>query len=483
MSKYIPLDNHYTKSNFRSIKNGSTMKKEVEVLLGEPKKAVLKISWPMMLGMVVHSLYNLADGAWVAGLGTNELSAIGLFFPFFMVLVAVGMALGTGGGSAISRRIGERKKEDADNTALHTLYGGVGISLLISIAIFPFLDNIFIALSNSEEVGRLTGDYARIIVAGSVFMIFNHLANAILRSEGDSKRAMQVMVFSAVLNIILDPIFIYTFNMGIKGAAWATMASILLSSIIFYFWLFFKKNTYLALTFKDFKFSKKIISEILGVGIPSFFAQISMSISMVVMNQVVIWTAGTDGVAILTSGWRIIMLGSIPLMGLTAGATTVMAAAYGAKNKDKLKTAYMYTIKLGLIMEIGIGILIFFTASKISLIFTYSENSSKIHEDLVVFLRYIVFIYPSIPFGMISASLFRAINQGGKSLMVTVLRTIILQIPLIYIFGIYLNWGLVGIWKGIIIGNIIAVTISFFWAKYSISKMKWQLPEVDISAG
>ena len=457
------------------------MKKEVAVLLGEPKKAVLKISWPMMLGMVVHSLYNLADGAWVAGLGTNELSAIGLFFPFFMVLVAVGMALGVGGGSAVSRRIGEKKKEDADNTALHTLYGGVGVSLLISILIFPFLDKIFIALSNSQEVGRLTGDYARIIVAGSVFMIFNHLASAILRSEGDSKRAMQVMVFSAILNIILDPIFIYTFNMGIKGAAWATIASILFSSVIFYFWLFFKKNTYLALTFKDFKFSGKIIKEILGVGVPSFFAQISMSISMIVMNKIVIWTAGTDGVAILTSGWRIIMLGSIPLMGLASGATTVMSAAYGAKNKEKLKTAFLYTISLGLIMEIGIGILIFLTAGKISLIFTYSENSMKIHGDLVTFLKYMVFIYPSIPFGMISSSMFRAVNQGGKSLMVTILRTIILQLPIIYYLGIYLGKGLEGIWQGIILGNIIAVTISFIWARYSISKMKWQLPEVDVS--
>ena len=449
------------------------------------KKVIFSISTSlviMMLGMIVHSLYNLADGAWVAGLGTNELSAIGLFFPFFMILVAVGMALGVGGGSAISRRIGERNKKDADNTALHTLYGGVGISLLLSIAIFPFLETIFIALSNSEEVGRLTADYAEIIVVGSVFMIFNHLANAILRSEGDSKRAMYVMVLGAILNIFLDPIFIYVFDLGVKGAAWATMASIFISTIIFYYWLFFKKNTYLALTFKDFKFSIKIISEILGVGIPSFFAHISMSISMIVMNKIVIWTAGTDGVAILTSGWRIIMLGSIPLMGLAAGTTTVCAAAYGAQNKEKLKTAFMYSIKLGLIMEVLIGIVIFITANKISLIFTYSDSSAKIHDDLVIFLRYIVFIYPSIPFGMLSASMFRSINQGGKSLSVTILRTIILQIPLIYIFGVYLDWGLVGIWKGIILGNFIAVTISFIWVRISIDQIKWQISKVDISS-
>src|SRR6056297_2120527 len=190
------------------------MKKEVEVLLGDPKKALLKISWPMMLGMLVHSLYNLADGIWVAGLGTDQLSAIGLFFPFFIILVAVGMGLGVGGGSAISRRIGENNKTEADNTALHTLFGGVGISLLLSIVLFPFLDEIFIALSNSQSVGSLAADYAEILVGGCALMILNNLANAILRSEGDSKRAMYANMFGSILNIFLDPIFII-------GLTWA----------------------------------------------------------------------------------------------------------------------------------------------------------------------------------------------------------------------------------------------------------------------
>ncbi|MBN2281760.1 MAG: MATE family efflux transporter [Candidatus Marinimicrobia bacterium] len=457
------------------------MKKEVEILLGEPKKAILKISWPMMLGMVIHSLYNLADGAWVAGLGTDALSAIGLFYPFFMVIVAVGMALGIGGGSAISRRIGERNKKEADNTALHMLYGGLGISLILSMAILPFLDKIFITFSNNEKVGQLTADYAEILVGGSIFMIFNHLADAILRSEGDSKRAMYAMILGSILNIFLDPLFIYGFDMGIKGAAWATLASIIISTCIFYYWLFFKKNTYLDLTLKDFHFSGKIINEILGVGIPSFFAQISMSISMIVMNKIIIWTGGTTGVAILTSGWRIIMLGSIPLMGLVSGATTVLSAAFGAQSKEKLKTAFLYSIRIGLIMEIVIGIVIYITAGHIAFLFTYSENSRAIHYDLIIFLRYLVFIYPSIPFGMLSAALFRAINQGGKSLIVTILRTIILQITLTWLLGIYFKMGLIGVWKGIIIGNFIAVSISFAWANYSISRIKWQLPEINIT--
>ncbi len=450
------------------------MKKEVKVLLGDPKKAILKISWPMMLGMLVHSIYNLADGAWVAGLGTDQLSAIGLFFPFFMILIAVGMGLGVGGGSAVSRRIGEKNKREADNTALHTLFGGVGISLILSLLLFPYLDEIFIALSNSEKVGALAADYAEILVGGCSLMIFNHLANAILRSEGDSRRAMYAHMTGSILNIFLDPLFIYGFDLGVRGAALATLTSLLITAMIFAYWLFFKKNTYLDLTIRDFQYSNKIILEILSVGIPSIFAQISMSVSMILMNKIVIWSAGTDGVAILTSGWRIIMLGTIPIMGLASGTTTVCAAAFGARNVEKLKTAFYYAIKIGLLIELLIGIVIFILADHISVIFTYSEEAENIHKDLVMFLRYLVFIYPSIPFGMLSSSLFRSVKQGGKSLAVTILRTIILQVPLTYVLGVYLCRGLEGVWQGIVVGNFMAVTISFLWARKSINRFKWQ---------
>lgn len=450
------------------------MKEEVKVLLGEPKKAVLKISWPMMLGMLVQSLYNLADGAWVAGLGTDNLSAIGLFFPFFMIIVAVGMGLGIGGGSAISRRIGERNKEEADNTAIHTLLGGVGVSLLLSIGILPFLKPLFVSFSGSESVGQLATDYSQILVAGSVFMIFNNLAHSILRSEGDSKRAMYVQVLCSFLNIILDPIFIYGFDMGIKGAAWATLTSILIGSLIFAYWLFFKKDTYLNMTFKDFHYSPKIISEILSVGVPAIIAHISMSVSMLLMNKVVILSAGTDGVAVLTSGWRIIMLGSIPLMGLMSGTTTVCAASFGAKDKDKLKTTYYYSLKIGVLMEVVIGIVIFLLAKYITLLFTYSENSAGIYDDLILFLKIMVLIYPTIPFGMISSASFQGMKMGGKSLTVTILRTIVLQVPLTYILGVVMNYGLPGVWIGIIIGNLVSVTISFLWARYTIKHLKWE---------
>jgi len=449
------------------------MKKEVQILLGDPKKAIIKMALPMMIGMFVHALYNLADGFWVAGLGADELAAVGLFFPFFMLILAIGGGIGIGGSSAISRRIGEKNKREADNTAVHTLIIGVGIAFILGIGVLPFLDRIFIFISGSQSVGKMTADYARILFGGSTIMIFSHLVNAILRGEGDAKRAMYVMMAGSFLNIILDPVFIFWLDMGVAGAAWATIISISLSSSILFYWLFFKKDTYLDITFKKFKFDKKIIQEILSVGIPSSLAQISMSISMIFLNSVILIAGGTNGIAVFTSGWRIIMMGTIPLLGLASGVTTVTAATFGAKEHEKLKTAFFYSIKFGLLIEGIIGLIVFLFADQFASLFTYSEGAKPILNDLRLFLRINSLIFPIVPFGMLTSAMFRGIKRGNASLMVTIIRTILLQIPLAYLFGVILDMGLLGVWIGIILGNMVAVIITFFWGKHAIENVKF----------
>ncbi|MFW6128828.1 MAG: MATE family efflux transporter [Candidatus Aminicenantaceae bacterium] len=443
--------------------------KGVRTLLGNPKKAIIKISTPMMLGMLCQAVYNLADGFWVAGLGADELAAIGLIFPFFLIIIALGTGLGVGGSSAVSRRIGERNKKDADNTAAHTILIGLVIGLFISVPILPFLKNIMLSLSGNENIGNMAADYARIIFSGALILVFSQVANALFRGEGDAKRAMYGLLIGSGLNIILDPIFIYTFKMGVKGAAWATVTSISVSSLIFFYWLFIDKKSYLDITFKGFKINRKILAEILEVGIPSSLAQLSMSIAIIFLNKIVIEAGGTDGVAVFTSGWRIIMLGVIPLLGMATGVVAVTGAAYGARDRDKLKIAYFYSIKIGIVIELAVAVLVVLFSKQISFIFTYSEESARILDDLVTFLKILSIFYPTVPMGMLTSAMFRGIGKGKRSLIVTILRTIILQVPVAYLLGITFNLGLTGVWLGLISGNILAAIVTFSWGKHTVN--------------
>jgi putative MATE family efflux protein len=442
--------------------------KGVEILLGDPKKAILKLSAPMMLAMLLQAVYNIADGIWVAGLGADQLAAVGLFFPFFIIIVALGAGIGVGGSSAISRRIGEGKKKVAENTASHTFVLAMVVALVISMAALPFTGSLFRSLSGNGGVGRMAADYARILFAGAAILVFSNIAGAILRGEGAAKRAMYGLALGSCLNIVLDPLFIYGFKLGVVGAAWATLLSIATSAALFSFWIFIQKKTYLRITFKDFKLNMGILREILSVGFPSSLAQLSMSAAMIVLNVVVIQAGGTDGVAVFTSGWRIVMLGTIPLIGMATGVVSVTGAAYGAKDKQKLRTAFLYAVKIGVFIELAVGILVAVFAGHISYIFSYSEEASRIQEQLVVFLRITAIFYPVVPLSMLTSAMFRGIGKGTRSLIVTVLRTIVLQVPICYLLGIILGLGLNGVWIGIVIGNVAAVTITFSWGKYTV---------------
>jgi len=444
------------------------MTKGVKILLGDPKKAILKLSAPMMLAMLLQAVYNIADGIWVAGLGADQLAAVGLFFPFFMIIVALGAGIGVGGSSAVSRRIGERNKKAADYTAAHTIVFAIGLSLVISMGALPFTGELFRSLSGNGEVGRMAANYARILFAGTFILVFSHIANALLRGEGAAKKAMYGLALGSCLNIVLDPLFIYGFKLGVAGAAWATLISITISAVLFFYWLFIQKKTYLRITFYDFKLDMRILKEILSVGFPSSLAQLSMSAAMIVLNIVVIQAGGTDGVAVFTSGWRIVMVGTIPLMGMATGVVSVTGAAFGAQNKEKLKTSFLYAVKIGVLIELGIGILVALFAGHISYIFSYSEKSSRIQDDLINFLRITAIFYPAVPLGMLTSAMFRGIGKGTRSLIVTILRTIILQVPMCYLLGITFGLGLNGVWTGIVAGNVAAVGITFPWGKYTV---------------
>ncbi len=453
------------------------MKRNVKILLGDPKKAILKLAIPIIIGSMVQTLYNFVDGIWVAGLGESSLAAVGLFMPFMMILSSLAMGIGVGGSSAISRAIGARNRERAGNIGDHTIIIGVLIGVLAGFSLLPFLEGIFLAMGATPETASLSAAYGRIIILGTPFIFLSSLGNAILRGEGDTKRAMYVMLISSIMNMILDPIFIYTLNMGVVGAALATIISIIFSATIIMYWLIWKKDTYVQLRLRYFRHDWDIIKEIFKVGLPSSLSQISMAFTMVILNTIVIMAGGDYGMAIFSGGWRIVMLAIVPLMGIAAAVTSVTGAAYGARNLYNLKTGYLYAVKIGTLIGLITGVIIGVFAPQITYLFTYSEESSHLAPGIIEFLRYVVLYFPGVAAGMLTSSMFRGIGKGTYSLIQTIFRTLIMQIAFTYLLGIFFGLGLAGIWIGIILANWTASIVAYFWGRSTIEKVKreWNL--------
>ena len=447
--------------------------KGVETLLGDPKKAIIKLSLPMIAAMSVQTIYNLVDAIWVSGIGADALAAIGFVYPFFFLAMGLSNGLGVGAGSAISRRIGARDKPGADNVAVHAIVIMLLFAVAFTIPFFVLAHDIFALIGAGKTTGMAVA-YGRVIFAGSIFIFFTNVANSILRGEGDARRAMYAMALGAGLNIVLDPIFIYYFGLGVAGAAWATVISLGVSSIIMLNWFLFKRDTYVSFSFCDFKWSKEIIMDIFRVGLPSSVMMISMSFMMLIMNAIIVMvTAGnTDGVAIYSTGWRVVSIAVLPTMGIATALVPVSGAAFGARSFEKVSIAHLYAVKIGFLMETVIAVATFIFAPQIAAVFTHAEEAARIASGLTTFLRIISFYHPTISFGMLSSSLFQGTGKGMNALIVTILRTLILTPLFTVVFGFYLGLGLVGVWWGLVAANTAGVAVAFAWARLYIRGLK-----------
>ncbi|MGC8816202.1 MAG: MATE family efflux transporter [Candidatus Hadarchaeum sp.] len=438
----------------------------VKTLLGDPKRAIVKLSLPMIMAMLIQATYNLADAIWVAGIGADALAAVGFVFPFYFIMMAISTGIGIGSSSAIARRIGARDKAGADSAATNSIVLVVISAVIFTVPLVIFTEPIFGAIGAGGTL-RMTVDYARIISAGAVFLFFNNVGNAILRGEGDAKRAMYALGLGAGLNIILDPMFIYVLGFGVAGAALATVLSMSVSSALLLYWLAIKNDTYVSIRFRGFRFHGEIVKDILRVGIPSSIVQVSMSLSMLLINFLIVLISqgGTDGVAVYSAGWRVATVGTLPLNGIATAVVAVCGAAFGERAYDKISVSHLHAIKIGLLIEAVVTGITFVFAPQIAAVFTYSEGAARIAGDLTLFLRIICLFWPFVSFGMQSSALFQAVGRGVSSLMATVFRALVLTLLFIFILAFVLNYGLLGVWWGIVLANIIGSLVVFSWAR------------------
>lgn len=443
----------------------------IEIVTGEPKEAIRKLALPMILSMFLIMLYNLADSIWVSGLGADALAAIGFVTPLFMILVGLANGIGAGANSIIARAIGAKNKDVASNAALHSVVLTLILSVVLPIIIIPIMPTA-ITLMGGASTMSYAMSYSNVIFGLMGVFLFSTTLTAILRSEGDVKRATVATAITAVINIVLDPIFIYVLGMGMAGAAWATIISSLMSCIVIAYWIWVKKDTYMDLNFHIFKPSRYIIKEILNVALPSTVEQLIMSGLVMFINSMLVMVSSTTQVAVYTASMRIIQMSMIPLMGLSTALLTVVGAAYGSRDIAKMKTAFSYTVKVGLGVSIGLGIILYIFAPQISVLFAYSAETSGLIPQITEVMRILILFLISVPFGVSGGSMFQGVGRGTASLIITIIRALLGEVIFAYIFGIMLGFGYQGIYFGLIVGAFIGSMFGYSWAKLFIRKLE-----------
>ena len=433
--------------------------KDVETLLGNPKKAMMAMAIPIIIALLVQNANNLIDSVWVAGLGPNALAAVGLVFPIFFIMISIGNGIGVGSSSAIARFLGMDDKESADRTAAQAVVLGIIGSVLLAIILFVFREQIFTALGAGDALQDCL-DYATPIFLTCPLGILNGIMANLLRSEGASRRSMYSQILAAVINMSLDPFFIYDYGLGLglAGAAWATALSFLFSLLLICYWYFVGKSTFLKISLRGFRFEPELDKAIFRVGIPASMEMIVISVSSMILNVVIIGVASTDGVAVFSSSWRIIQFAMIPIMGIGSAVVPVCAAAFGMRKYENIRTAYWYSIKIITFIVVMEALLLALAAEQVVTIFTYSDDTAMLREDMAFGVRVSCIFLIFVPWGFVSAGLFQALGMGTKSLIATVVRNF-LSIPLCY----FIATDMSSFWYGICISEILGTALIVVW--------------------
>ena len=446
--------------------------KNVELMRGEPEIAVRKLAIPIMISMLLTASYNIVDGIWVAGLGQAAIAGIGFVTPIFMILNGFSVGLGNGATSSISRSVGAKNRERASKSAAHSLLIFLAASIVLTLTLLIIQEPVLKTYGASGQSLTEALKYGTPMFLGLFAFMFANGGSGILRGEGDMKRAMYAMIVSVALNFILDPIFIYVLNLGSAGASLATIVSSLGAAIVIIYWILIKKDTYVNVTFKGFKFDSEIARDILKVGIPASLDMFVMSIAMSFYLMFISSVGGEYGIAAFTSGQRLYLFGIMPLTAIASAVAAVSGSAFGARNWDYLSRTHTYGTKFAMLVSIVILLILVIFAPQLSMIFAYTPETAPLILEITSFLRIASFGLLLVGIGMPSSFFYQGIGRGTTSLAWTIIRELIFTVGFTYLFGIVLNWGLTGIWVGLAVGRIIASILNFTYARYTIRKLK-----------
>ncbi len=417
---------------------------------------LIRMSLPIMLSMLIQSLYNITDSFFVSKISEKALRATSLSFPIQIVIIGFGVGTGIGINSFISRALGSEDEELANDAAMHGLLLVI-VSWLVFLFFRLFLLEGFLDFFTADPVVKSMGvEYLGIISSFSFLAILQIIIEKIIQATGSMVLAMVVQAVGALTNIILDPIMIFGLlgfpAMGIKGAAIATVIGQGVGALLGLVFLFGKKTS-ISLNFKKFKYSAKIVKDIYVVGIPSIFMQSVTAIMTIVMNLIVVKHSEL-AVSVLGVYFKLQSFVFMPVLGITQGVLPLIGYNYGAKQKDRIYDTHRYGIMLGIFI-MGLGTIIFQVFPR-QLMGIFSEGNEMI-EIGVYTLRIISTSYIFAAIGMMNSTYFQALGLGNYSLLITSLRQLIIIIPLAYVFSfIGLNW----IWIAYPIAEIIATLVS-----------------------
>lgn len=413
---------------------------KMELLGSAPiPKALMALGVPIMIGMLINALYNLVDGYFVGGLGESQMGAISIVFPLGQVVVGLGLMFGNGAASYLSRLLGRGDTDTANKAASTALYSSVLAGAIVIVFSTVFLKPILTALGATDTIMPYALTYARIYVISCIFNVFNVTMNNIVSSEGAAKTTMCALLVGAVLNIGLDPVFIYALDLGVAGAAIATAISQFVSTLVYLSYVLQKKSAF-TFCIREFAPTKQMMAEILKIGVPTLTFQLLTSLSITLTNR----AAGEYGDAVIAgmgAVTRVTSMGTLVVFGFLKGFQPIAGFSYGAKKFDRLREAIKTSILWSTIFCVAAGLVM--AAFSRQIISQFTDGNAELILVGQKSLRANGFSFMLFGFHTVYSSLFLALGKGAEGFFLGACRQGFCFVPVILILPML--WGLNGV--------------------------------------
>ena len=445
--------------------------KKIDLGKDDINKLLLSFSIPCVISMLINSIYNIVDQIFIGkGVGTLGNAATNVIFPLVIIFNAVAGLIGNGAAANLSLKLGEGKKEEGGKIIGTSFTLSILVSIILSILSYLFLSQLVYAFGCTEKVYQYAMDYGKIIIIGAPFMMTYSALAQIIRADGSPKYSMILLVVGAILNIILDPIFIFSFNMGVKGGAIATVIGQLVSFLMAV--LYLKKLKSVTIKKESFKLDKSIFRT-LGLGLSSFITQMTVLTLFIFMNNMMTkYGAHTKyGSDIPLSVYGVISkLNSLyisTILGISIGAQPIIGFNYGAQKYDRVRETLKKVLIVNLIVGLTFNIIFYcFPKELVSIFISTKDPSYKLFIEFAILICHSFLMLMGLNFlEMTTSIVVQSLGNVKKATAVSFIRQIILFIPIACFLCITLNKGV----KGVLQAGPIADGITFIIAIFIIS--------------
>ncbi len=444
-----------------------TMKRTTELESMNIPRLMLKYFIPAFVGVFVNALYNIVDRIFIGqGVGAHALSGISVIFPVMLIMMAFGMLIGIGAGVLVSINMGKRDMHKAEKVLGNSFILMIVASVLISLIGFVLKGPMLRSFGATPETIQYANEYLDIILIGVVFQVVGFSLNSVIRSEGNARIAMYSMLLSAGTNLVLDPLFIFVFDWGVKGAAYATVISMMILSI----WVFIhfnSKRSVLRLKRENFRLDYTIVMEILAIGMAPFVMQIANSFVQGLMNKTLISFGGDLAVGAMGIINSVATLVVMAIVAINMASQPIIGFNYGAQSGHRVKE----TLRIGMISATVISIAAFILIQTIpgSIIQLFESKNEQLLALGRNGLRIAILALPVVGFQVIAGNFFQSVGKAKIAALLTLLRQVVFLIPLLLIIPNI--FGLNGIWIAMPISDSLSAIIVFIFLSREWKKL------------